>query len=132
MHYNFDLSLERRSTESIKWRQYADDILPLWVADMDFNNPRKITDLGRQMDTFLWGKAELRDFLNSDGKPLEGILIKPENFDPKKKYPLMVLQWLIFPFTMVIFGSIPAIDAQTRLMLGKYLGFNVTAKKVLK
>lgn len=44
------------------------------------------------------------------------------------KYYLMVLQWLIFPYCMILFGSIPAVDAQTRLMLGKYLGFCVTKK----
>lgn len=45
------------------------------------------------------------------------------------KYLMMLLQWLIFPVTMIIFGSIPAIDGQTRLMMAKYLGFSITEKK---
>ncbi|MEA1962708.1 MAG: glycosyltransferase family 2 protein [Patescibacteria group bacterium] len=51
---------------------------------------------------------------------------------PKKygifKYVIMLLQWLVLPFSIVIFGAIPGLDAQTRLMLGKYLGFFVTPK----
>lgn len=46
----------------------------------------------------------------------------------KHKYGLMILQWVLVPFTIPIFGAIPGMDAQTRLMLGKYMGFWVTPK----
>jgi dipeptidyl aminopeptidase/acylaminoacyl peptidase len=71
-------------------RQAFEEYPELWVSGMDLKEPRKLTNLGRQMAPYIWGNAELRDFLSSDGKPLKGILIKPDNFDPGKKYPLMV------------------------------------------
>lgn len=45
------------------------------------------------------------------------------------RWAIMVCQWLLLPITIIFFSSIPAIDAQTRLMFGRYLGFYVTEKK---
>lgn len=56
------------------------------------------------------------------------LLPPPPKRTRKGKYVVMVLQWLLFPISMILFGSIPAIDAQTRMMTGKYLGFHVTEK----
>lgn len=45
----------------------------------------------------------------------------------RHKYLFMILQWLMVPVTL-IFSSFPAIEAETRLMIGKYLGFWPTPK----
>lgn len=42
----------------------------------------------------------------------------------------MILQWVLLPIVALGFGAMAAIDAQTRLMFGKYLGFRVTEKAV--
>src|SRR5215216_2063245 len=49
MTYNFDQIIERRDTSSIKWTQYPADVLPLWVADMDFLTPEPIRNALREM-----------------------------------------------------------------------------------
>ncbi len=41
---------------------------------------------------------------------------------------VMIFEWIIVPFIILILGSIPALDAQTRLMLGKYMEFFPTEK----
>lgn len=44
MSPNFDQLVDRRGTDSGKWQWYGDDVLPLWVADMDFVSPQPVLD----------------------------------------------------------------------------------------
>lgn len=44
------------------------------------------------------------------------------------KSVVMILEWVIVPFIILILGSAPSLDAQTRLMLGRYMEFNPTEK----
>ena len=62
----------------------------IWVADGDLDDARKVTDANPQQDEYRWGTAELVEWTSNDGIPLQGILYKPEGFDPAEKYPMMV------------------------------------------
>lgn len=49
----------------------------------------QLTDIAQQQEPYIWLTAELLHWKMFDGKTSEGILYKPENFDPKKKYPVL-------------------------------------------
>lgn len=48
MKFDFDKIPDRRATESVKWRYYEPDVLPMWVADMDFLSPPAVMDALQQ------------------------------------------------------------------------------------
>jgi dipeptidyl aminopeptidase/acylaminoacyl peptidase len=62
----------------------------LWVSDTSFKDMKKVSDANPQQAAYIMGRSELIDYVNADGRKLRAILTKPENFDPSKKYPLMV------------------------------------------
>ena len=63
MKYNFDRIIERSGTYSVKWDKYflkeqfkTDDVIPLWVADMDFQCPQPVIDaLKERADKEIYG-----------------------------------------------------------------------------
>ena len=67
-----------------------DEYPDLLVTNTSFKDLKKVSNAGEQLTSFTWGKSELVQFKNTDGVALSGILTKPDNFDPTKKYPLIV------------------------------------------
>ncbi len=70
--------------------QTFDRFPDLLVTDSAMTQLKKVTDANPQQADLLWGSAEMVSFHNLDGVPLQGALYKPENFDPKKKYPMII------------------------------------------
>ncbi len=68
------------------FREYPD----VWTTDFSFAATKKISDANPQMKNYFWGSVEGVSWTSLDNLPLEGLLYKPEGFDPKKKYPMMV------------------------------------------
>jgi dipeptidyl aminopeptidase/acylaminoacyl peptidase len=77
---------ERVVITASRFDRYPD----LLLTNTNFAAPRVVTKVGAQVEPFLWGSAELMSFTSAAGKPLSAAVYKPANFDPKKKYPLMV------------------------------------------
>ena len=80
-----------KNAEKLIWqRSTFNDYYDLWVSDMDFSNAAKISDENPQQEEYLWGDVELYKWITAEGTEEEGLLYKPENFDPNKKYPMIV------------------------------------------
>jgi len=61
----------------------------VFVSDMRRFAPRKLTDMTAPARGFTLGTREVISWKSQDGMTIEGVLIKPADFDPAKKYPLL-------------------------------------------
>ena len=63
----------------------------LFVAAVDDFAPRYLTDMGGQWKEFQLATREVVEWKSADGTAIEGILIKPADYDASRKYPLLVV-----------------------------------------
>ena len=59
-------------------------------TNLTFKKPVQLTEGYKQQEGIIWGTAELVSWTSLDGRVLEGVVYKPADFDPNKKYPMMV------------------------------------------
>jgi len=103
--------------------------LPFWLANETFRGYAVFQNTPFTLQWIM--RLALIGVFVSAGLALTLLPPRPAHVGRGKAFAVGVLQWLLLPVTFVLFGAIPAMDAQTRLLLGgKFrLGFNVTAKR---
>ncbi len=88
---NITYPLKSKKADKLIWQKSSYTEYPdLWMSDMIFNNIYKISDVNPEQKNFLWGTVELVKWKTPSGVESKGLLYKPENFDPNKKYPMIV------------------------------------------
>ena len=84
------LSKARNSEDVIFNRSTFEQYPDAWSSKLSFKKIHRVSDINPQQEEYSWGKAELIHWDATDGQKLDGLLIKPDGFDPDKKYPMMV------------------------------------------
>ncbi len=63
----------------------------VYVSDATFSAPRKLTNTNPQLADFALGDEEVITWKSSDGQEIEGLVFKPANYVPGRKYPLLMV-----------------------------------------
>ena len=71
--------------------QSPTDPADVYFSEAPFDSARRLTRTNPQAQDFALGTTEVITWKSTDGLDVEGILLRPVNFDPAKKYPLMVV-----------------------------------------
>jgi dipeptidyl aminopeptidase/acylaminoacyl peptidase len=78
-------------------REDYDEFPDLWVSGADFGNPTRVTDVNPGLiERFAWGTSELVEWTSDDGTPLQGVVIKPGNYEPGRRYPVLTYFYRFF------------------------------------
>lgn len=84
------LKKARDADQVIFSRESFTDYPEVHSSTLAFKSSTRISTTNPQQSEYNWGSIELVHWTSLDGTPLEGYVIKPENFDSSKKYPMMV------------------------------------------
>lgn len=87
--FSFSLSKDHKQ---VAYRAGLENEFPeIFTASVAPWQPKKLTTLGDQAKGFKVARREVISWKSTDGTLIEGVLLKPPDFDPKKKYPLLVV-----------------------------------------
>ena len=85
-----NLAKARNAEKYIYTRENTKTFPDVHTADASLKKSRQLTQGIEQQKAYIWSDVELISWVSYDGVKLEGLLFKPANFDPNKKYPMIV------------------------------------------
>ncbi len=89
--YSFSTPIKAKDADVFLFQKSNFNTSPnLYFTNNYWKTETKYTNINPQMADYNWGNAEMFNWTSFDGVPLQGIVYKPENFDPAKKYPVMI------------------------------------------
>ena len=89
--YNYDHVLKAKKADKYIYTRENFEVFPdVWATDASFKKGIQLTQGIKQQEPYIWGTTELISWTSLDGRKLEGVIYKPANFDPNKKYPMIV------------------------------------------
>jgi len=75
---------------NIIFRESRFNLSPTLLSVDKSGKPHSFFESNPQQEKYFWGRSELFEFKNKKGQNIKGTLIYPANYDPKKKYPMVV------------------------------------------
>lgn len=89
--YQFKVLAKAKENETYIYNKSNFTTTPdIWVTKNFWKTSKQLSHINPQMKDYNWGTAELVNWNAYDGKKIEGLLYKPEDFDANKKYPMMI------------------------------------------
>lgn len=87
---SFGNPVKAKDAEKFIYTKESYEASPDLFLSNDLSSDSKLSNINPQQKDYIWGTAELYKWKAFNGKMSEGILYKPENFDPTKKYPMIM------------------------------------------
>ena len=124
---------QARGSENSDWLIYTKENFeqsPNLFISRDFKRETQLSQTNPQQAAFNWGTAELFEWTTPKGYAAQGIVYKPEDFDPSKKYP--VISYFYEIVTNGLYSYVPPTPTPSRLNISFFVsnGYIVLAPDI--
>ncbi|MDR1524533.1 MAG: prolyl oligopeptidase family serine peptidase [Tannerella sp.] len=117
--YTFSTPVKAKNKEIYLYEKNNFHTSPdLYVTVNRWKTETRLSDINPQMGAYNWGRAELLSWTTFDDKPAQGIVYRPDDFDPAKKYPVIVYYYE--KHSDDLFKYIPPVPSRSTINISFY------------